>query len=70
MKKVVAIIGMGLLSSSFGLDEYLSIEAGKVELDAGYGYVGGTGTYDDDGEKQQKRSAQRDRHRHGGSVLR
>ena len=52
MKKVVAIIGMGLLSSSFGLDEYLSIEPGKVELDAGYTYIGGTGSYDGEGEKK------------------
>lgn len=52
MRKVVAIIGMGLLTSSFGLDEYLSIEPGKVELDAGYTYLGGLGSYNDDGEKQ------------------
>lgn len=52
MKKVVAIIGLAMVGSSFALDEYLSIEAGKVELDAGYWYVGSTGVYDPDGEKQ------------------
>jgi hypothetical protein len=51
MRKALAIIGMGFLSYSFGLDEYLSIESGKVELDAGYWYVSPTDLYDKDGDK-------------------
>ncbi|MDB5103811.1 MAG: hypothetical protein JWP91_1500 [Fibrobacteres bacterium] len=50
MRKVLAIVGMGLLNFSFGLDEYLSIETGKVELDGGYQFVKPTGIYNPDGD--------------------
>jgi hypothetical protein len=52
MKKVVAIIGLAMIGSSFGLDEYLPVEAGKLEVDLGYGLTSSTGVYDQDGEKQ------------------
>src|SRR5690606_23711109 len=52
MKKTLAIMGIGLVGVSFGLDEYLSIEKGKVEIKAGYGLNMGTGFYNDEGEKQ------------------
>lgn len=52
MKKVVAIIGLAMIGSSFGLDEYLPVEAGKLEVDLGYGFTNVTGEYDPDGEKQ------------------
>lgn len=52
MKKVVAILGMAMIGSSFGLDEYLPVEAGKLEVDLGYSLINGTGDYDKDGEKK------------------
>lgn len=51
MKKVVAIIGLAMVGSSFGLDEYLPVEAGKLEVDLGYSLTNVTGGYDKDGEK-------------------
>ena len=51
MKKILAIVGLGLISSSFALDEYLSIEKGKVEVDAGYSYTNITGFVDKDWKK-------------------
>jgi len=52
MKKVVALIGLAMIGSSFAVDEYLPIEAGKLEVDLGYSLLNSTGIYDDDGEKQ------------------
>jgi hypothetical protein len=52
MKKVVAIIGLAMIGSSFAVDEYLPVEAGKLEVDLGYSLLNSTGGYDDDGEKQ------------------
>lgn len=52
MKKVVAIIGLAMIGSSFGLDEYLPVEAGKLEVDLGYSFSSVNGGYDSDGEKQ------------------
>jgi hypothetical protein len=52
MKKVMAIIGLGLISSSFALDEYLPVEAGKLEVDFAYNLASKTGDYDSDGDKK------------------
>jgi len=52
MKKTALLIGLGLLNLSYGLDEYLSIEKGKTEVDVGYWFISGTGAYDADGKKQ------------------
>lgn len=52
MKKVVAIIGLAMIGSSFAVDEYLPVEAGKLEVDVGYTFYNHNGTYDPDGEKQ------------------
>ena len=51
MKKLVAMIGLAMVGSSFGLDEYLPVEAGKLEVDLGYSLMSVTGGYDADGEK-------------------
>lgn len=52
MKKGIALLSMSLASAAFAVDEYLPIEAGKLEVDVGYTYSGLNGVYDDDGEKQ------------------
>jgi hypothetical protein len=52
MKKVVAIVGLALIGTSFGLDEYLPVEAKKLEVDLAYGFMSATGNYDSSGEKQ------------------
>ncbi len=51
MKKTALILGLGLIKMSFGLDEYLSIEKGKTEVDVGYWYSSLTGGYNVDGKK-------------------
>ncbi|MEO6097864.1 MAG: transporter [Fibrobacteria bacterium] len=51
MKKVVAIVGLALIGSSFGLDEYLPVEASKLEVDLAYNLVSKMGDYDPDGKK-------------------
>ena len=52
MKKVLALVGFALIGHSFALDEYLPVEAKKLEVDLGYTFVGTTGGYDMDGKKQ------------------
>jgi hypothetical protein len=52
MKKLLAVAGMVLVNSGFALDEYLSIEKGKVEVDAGYAFTKPTGSFDPDGKSQ------------------
>jgi hypothetical protein len=52
MKKSLAVAGMILAQSSFALDEYLSIEKGKVEVDAGYSFSKPIGYFDTDGKSQ------------------
>lgn len=52
MKKAIAILGLAMVGSSFGLDEYLPVEAGKLEVDLGYSLNSVTGGYDEDGKKQ------------------
>ncbi len=51
MKKVLAIVGLGLMGFSYGMDEYGSIEKGKLEVDVGYRYTSPTGVYDSAGKK-------------------
>jgi hypothetical protein len=43
---------MVLVNSGFALDEYLSIEKGKVEVDAGYSFNKPMGHFDKDGESR------------------
>jgi hypothetical protein len=52
MKKVVAMLGLAMVGTSFGLDEYLPVEAGKLEVDVGYGLMNSIGLYDADGKSQ------------------
>lgn len=52
MKKGIALLSMSLASAAFAVDEYLPIEAGKLEVDVGYSYAAVNGGYDDEGEKQ------------------
>ena len=52
MKKVLALVGFALIGSSYALDEYLPVEAKKLEVDVAYGLMNQTGMYDDDGKKQ------------------
>lgn len=52
MKKAIAMIGIGMIGSSFGLDEYLPVETGKLEVDVGYSLMNSTGNYDTAGKKQ------------------
>jgi Putative MetA-pathway of phenol degradation len=52
MKKAVAMMSLAMAGTSFGLDEYLPVEAGKLEVDVGYSLINSTGAYDPDGEKQ------------------
>lgn len=52
MKKGIALLSMSLASAAFAVDEYLPIEAGKIEVDVGYSFAGFSGMYDEDGEKQ------------------
>lgn len=52
MKKVLAIVGFALVGSSFALDEYLPVEAKKLEVDLGYSFMKATGGYDADAKKQ------------------
>jgi hypothetical protein len=54
MKKGIALMSMSLASAAFAVDEYLPIEAGKLEVDVGYTYDGLNGIYDEDGEKQDE----------------
>jgi hypothetical protein len=50
MKKTALLIGLGLLNLSYGLDEYLSINPGKTEVDVGYQFSKITAVYDQDGK--------------------
>ena len=52
MKKVLAIVGFALVGSSFALDEYLPVEAKKLEVDLGYSFMNVNGFYDNDAKKQ------------------
>ncbi len=58
MKKVLAIIGLSLMGFSYGMDEYGSIEKGKLEVDVGYWYTSPTGRYNADGKKLDNPSSQ------------
>ena len=51
MKKISALI-LSLASLGFCLDEYLPIEATKIQVNAGYMFMVPTGNYDQDGTKQ------------------
>ncbi|GEM_PF-3032674 len=51
MKKVLAIVGLALVGSTFALDEYLPVEAKKLEVDLAYGLTSTNGMYDSSGKK-------------------
>ncbi len=50
--KAVSLIGMTLVGYSYGLDEYLPVEAQKLEVDVGYSLLNATGNFDGDSKKQ------------------
>lgn len=52
MKKAIAMMSLAMAGTSFGVDEYLPIEAGKLEVDVAYGLKSATGSYNEDGDKQ------------------
>jgi hypothetical protein len=52
MKKAIAMMSLAMAGTSFGVDEYLPIEAGKLEVDVAYGFSSAIGGYDGDGKKQ------------------
>ena len=51
MKKLVAATCLCMAGAGYCVDEYLPIEKGKVELDGGYSFQKPSGSYNDDGDK-------------------
>jgi opacity protein-like surface antigen len=53
MNKLSAIVLAGLLSTSFAMDEFNPVSAGKGQVDLGIAYGSVTGGWDQDGEFQE-----------------
>jgi hypothetical protein len=52
MRKAAMIFALGMVGTGYCLDEYLPIEAKKLEVDVGYAFMSATGGYDSSGSKQ------------------
>lgn len=52
MRKAAMLFTLSMTGAGFCLDEYLPIEAKKLEVDVGYGFMSQTGGYDSSGSKQ------------------
>jgi hypothetical protein len=52
MRKAAIVLTLGMIGSGYCLDEYLPIEAKKLEVDLGYSFMSQTGAYDNDAKKQ------------------
>lgn len=52
MRKAAMLFTLGMVGTGFCMDEYLPIEAGKLEVDVGYGFLSATGIYDSSGSKE------------------
>jgi hypothetical protein len=52
MRRAAMLFTLGMIGTGYCLDEYLPIEAKKLEIDAAYNYVSANGAYDADSKKQ------------------